>query len=397
MTHFDFIITGAGLAGLSLAVQLINGPLRDRSILIVDHDTKARNDRTWSYWSDRPTLFDGLARRTWDRLHLAGLDGELFVNLRRYRYRTIRGIDFYEHARRELAQHPNVTWLHGKVEALEEGGESARVVVNHERLAGRWIFDSTQRRTASMDEARYHQLKLHFKGWEIETTQSAFDPSAATFLDFRTPHVEHLRGATRFFYVLPFDERHALVEYTLFSNMPLLPREYEQALQTYLREVLKITDCQITRQEGGVIPITDRPYARRLSERPAGHVMSIGLPGGRIKPSTGFAFMRVQADSAAIVHSLLEHDQPFDVPEDSGRYRLYDLLLLDIMERDPERIQSIFAALFKRNSIEQVLSFLDERASLAQNVRMIATLPPTPFLQALVRVGMAKERAVETA
>ncbi len=391
--QYDFIITGAGLAGLSLALHLINSPLRDRSILIVDHDTKERNDRTWSYWSDRPTLFDGLACRTWDRLHLAGFNGEMRVPLRRYRYRTIRGIDFYEYARQELAKHPNVTWLHGKVEAIEDGGGAARVVVNHERITGCWVFDSTQRRAASVDDARYHQLKLHFKGWEIETAQPGFDPSAATFLDFRTPQ----NGATRFFYVLPFDERHALVEYTLFSNMPLLPREYEQAMQTYLREVLKIDDYHITRQEGGVIPITDRPYPRQLSERATGRVMSIGMQGGRIKPSTGFAFMRVQADSVAIVQSLLEHDQPFEVPGDSERYRLYDSLLLDIMERDPERIQSIFAALFKRNSLEQVLSFLDERASLAQNVRMIATLPPAPFLQALVRVGTAKERVVEVA
>ena len=41
----------------------------------------------------------------------------MLVNLRRYRYRTIRGSDFYEHVRQELAQHPNVTWLRGKVEA----------------------------------------------------------------------------------------------------------------------------------------------------------------------------------------------------------------------------------------------------------------------------------------
>jgi lycopene beta-cyclase len=389
MTQYDFIITGAGLAGLSLALHVLNSPLRNRSILIVDHDTKERNDRTWSYWSDRPTLFDSLACCTWDRLHLAGLNGEMLVNLRRYRYRTIRGSDFYEHARRELAQHPHVTWLQGKVEAIEDGNEFARVVVNRERFTGRWVFDSTQRRKTAVDDGRYHQLKLHFKGWEIATPHPALDPSAATFLDFRTPQ----NGATRFFYVLPFDERHALVEYTLFSNMPLLPREYEQALQAYLRDVLKIDDYQIARQEGGVIPITDQSYPRRLG----GRVMSIGMQGGRIKPSTGFAYTRVQADSAAIVRSLLEHDQPFDVPEDSERYRLYDSLLLDIMEREPEQIQPIFAALFKRNSIEQVLSFLDEQASLAQNVRMIATLPPLPFLQALWRKGMSRERIVETA
>jgi lycopene beta-cyclase len=389
MTPYDFIIAGAGLSGLSLALHVLNSSLRDRSILIVDRDTKERNDRTWSYWSDRPTPFDDLACRTWDRLHLAGLNGEMQVNLRRYRYRTIRGSDFYEHARKELAQHPNVTWRHGKVEAIEDGTEAARVIINHEAVTGRWVFDSTQRRKTAVDDERYHQLKLHFKGWEIETPHAAFDPSAATFLDFRTPQ----NGATRFFYVLPFDERHALVEYTLFSNTPLLPREYEHALQTYLREVVKIAEYQITRQEGGVIPITDQPYLRRLG----GRVMSIGMRGGRIKPSTGFAFVRVQSDSAAIVRSLIEHDQPFDVPADSVRYRLYDSMLLDIMEREPERIQSIFAALFQRNSIEHVLSFLDERASLAQNVRMIATLPPAPFLQALVRLRTSKERVVETA
>jgi lycopene beta-cyclase len=44
--HYDFILAGGGLAGLSLACHLANSPLRDRSILIVDPDTKERNDRT---------------------------------------------------------------------------------------------------------------------------------------------------------------------------------------------------------------------------------------------------------------------------------------------------------------------------------------------------------------
>jgi hypothetical protein len=53
--------------------------------------------------------------------------------------------------------------------------------------------------------------------------------------------------------------------------------------------------------------------------------------------------------------------------------------------------------LFKRNSIEHVLGFLDEQASLAQNVQMFATLPQQPFLQALWRRGVSRERVVETA
>jgi lycopene beta-cyclase len=222
---------------------------------------------------------------------------------------------------------------------------------------------------------------MQFKGWEIETSRSVFDPTAATFLDFRTPQ----QDAPCFVYVLPFDERHALVEYTVFSGATLPVREYDAALQAYLQTVLKIEDYRVMRQESGVIPITDRPYARHAQ----GRIMTIGMRGGRIKPTTGFAFTRVQADSAAIVQSLLKHDQPFDVPKDSARYRLYDSLLLDIMEREPERIQSIFAALFKRNSIEQVLRFLDEAAPLWDNVRMFATLPHTPFAHAISRLGKA--------
>ena len=384
MPNFDFIIAGGGLAGLSLAMQLIDSPLRDRSILIVDHDTKEHNDRTWSYWSDRPTLFDHLACHTWDQLRLAGLDGERCVSLPHYRYRTIRGIDFYDRARRELAQRSNVTWQRGKVDAIENSVGAARVFVNGEGVTGQWVFDSTCPSDEARPDKHYHHLKLHFKGWEIETDQPAFDPSAATFLDFRTPQ----NGATRFFYVLPFDEQHALVEYTVFSALPLRPREYEQAIQDYLGRVLTIAAYRITRQESGVIPITDQPYPRRAGER----VMTIGTRGGRIKPSTGFAFTRIQFDSAAIVKSLLTQQHPFEIPADSERYRLYDAMLLDIMMRQPERIQPIFAALFKRNSVEQVLSFLDERATAAHNVRMFATLPPAPFLQAMARLGLAGER-----
>jgi lycopene beta-cyclase len=382
MPHYNFIIAGGGLAGLSLALHLIDSPLRDRSILIVDHADKARNDRTWSYWSNRPTRFDGLACRTWDRLHLAGLAGEMRVPLQRYRYRTIRGGDFYQYARQTLSRLPNVTWQRGTVEAVEEGGNSGQVLLDRQVVTGDWIFDSTFQRLIVQPRDRcYHFLKMQFKGWEIETSRSVFDPTAATFLDFRTPQ----QDAPCFVYVLPFDERHALVEYTVFSGATLPVREYDAALQAYLQTVLKIEDYRVMRQESGVIPITDRPYARHAQ----GRIMTIGMRGGRIKPTTGFAFTRVQADSAAIVQSLLKHDQPFDVPKDSARYRLYDSLLLDIMEREPERIQSIFAALFKRNSIEQVLRFLDEAAPLWDNVRMFATLPHTPFAHAISRLGKA--------
>jgi lycopene beta-cyclase len=86
------------------------------------------------------------------------------------------------------------------------------------------------------------------------------------------------------------------------------------------------------------------------------------------------------------VNSLVERGEPFGVPADSRRYRLYDSLMLDVIQRHGDRIKSIFTALFKNNPIERVFRFLDEAASPAENSLLIASLPPQLFLQSLFRL-----------
>jgi lycopene beta-cyclase len=60
--------------------------------------------------------------------------------------------------------------------------------------------------------------------------------------------------------------------------------------------------------------------------------------------------------------------------------------MLSIMTHDGERIEPIFSALFKRNPVERIFRFLDEDASLGENVLMIPFLPPQLLLQALLRL-----------
>jgi lycopene beta-cyclase len=375
---YDFVIAGGGLAGLSLAYRLVNSPLRDRSILIIDKETKTRNDRTWAYWTDRPLPFESMVYRSWDRLHVVGDRFENVINLGSYRYKVIRGSDFYRHASETLSACGNVSFMRGVVRRIEDGADEARVTVDGGTVSGRWVFDSLYRPSQHQpDRDLYHHMKLHFRGWEIETPEPAFDPGAATLFDFRTAQ----GGETRFFYVLPFSRHRALVEYTVFSPAPLSRHAYEAALRDYVTGTLGIERHRIARQEGGCLPITDQPFPRRIG----GRVMTIGVKGGRIKPSTGYAFVRVQQDSAAIARSLLQAGHPFDVPPDSRRYRLYNAMLLEIMEGQGEQIESIFAAMFKNNPIGRVLRFLDEGGSLRENLSLIATLPPRLFLQAMGR------------
>jgi lycopene beta-cyclase len=377
--RYDFVIAGGGLSGLSLAYQLAQSPFGDdKSILIVDQSPKSRNDRTWGFWSDRPTPFDGIVDRSWKRLRFATPNLERTSNLGGYRYNVIRGLDFYEFIRDDLAALNNVVFQQGRVRHIEDGSDAATVTIDDQVVSAKWLFDSCFGRAKSpADLRRYHDLKLHFVGWEIRTEEPAFDPWVATLMDFRTPQ----ENETRFFYILPFNERQALVEYTIFSNSVLSHAEYQRSLRQYIREQLAIEVFEIVRQESGCIPVTDRPFQRQLGQR----VMSIGAKAGRIKPTTGYAFTRIQEDSAAIISSLQRNGHPFDVPADPYRYRLSDSILLEIMAQRGRLIRPIFEAMFRRNKIGRIFRFLDEVASPWEQLAIIPTLPALPFLRVLFR------------
>ena len=207
MEKYDFIIAGGGAAGLSLAHHLAHSPLGDPSVLIVDRDTK---DRTWCFWTDRPTHFDGIVYRSWDRLRFEGDGLGRTISMEPYRYQMIRGVDLYRFVHQDLSRRPNVKFLQGTVQRIEDGPEGARVWVGGREYRGRWAFDSRFSRSQLGPPASgYHRLLQQFQGWEIETPESRFDAGAPTFLDFRTPQ----KGQPRFFYLLPLSGRRALVEY----------------------------------------------------------------------------------------------------------------------------------------------------------------------------------------
>ncbi|MBK9714927.1 MAG: Lycopene cyclase [Kouleothrix sp.] len=372
--NYDIIIVGGGAAGLSLAYQLIASPLKDRTILVIDKGAKNRNDRTWAFWTDEPTPFESIVYRSWDQLQVADDDSAQVLDLNAYRYQMIRGIDFYRFVHAALAACPNVTLLQAAVDRIEDGDDSARVVVDDQVYTGAWVFDSVFRPAEVVEDERHQYLQLHFKGWEIETDEDRFAPETATLMDFRTPQERE----TRFFYVLPFSPRRALVEFTAFSDERFSHDEYAAALSDYLASTLGITSYRVVDEEQGVIPATDHPFPRQVGRR----VMTIGTKGGRVKPTTGYAFVRIQQDTAAIVRSLLENGHPFDVPEDSRRYRLLDAIMLEMMDHYGEELKPIFSTMFERNPIDRILRFLDEEGSPLENLQLIATLPPWQFVQA---------------
>ena len=389
--NFDLIITGAGASGLSLAYHLNQVGLSDQRILLVDRMPKHANDRTWCFWEAGDNVFEPIIHRRWRRVTFRSGDMDKVLDIAPYVYKMLRGQDFYAFMNDWLAMQPNITRQSGEVRAVEEYERGARANIGGQWHTAAWVFNSIPFQTPTLLPAssptlskRYHSLLQHFRGWVIETPTAQFDPHTATLMDFRVPQVH---GEARFVYVLPLDERRALVEFTVFGPALLADDEYRRALQAYLTQVMKLSEFAILEEENGVIPMTDAPYPARLSE----HVINIGTAGGRTKPSTGYTFLRIQAQSQQIAHSLMHTGTPL-FRESALRFKLYDSILLNVLateRRNSSRIgtgQRVFEELYQRNPAWLIFKFLDEHTSLAEDGRIMASTHLPTFSRAALDV-----------
>lgn len=367
---YDFAIAGGGVSGLTLACHLaLRFP--EKRLLLADKNPRDLDRRNLSFWADRPTLFDAAARGTWAQLDVRTPHFTRRFDLGDYRYRSILGADFAACARRILAAHPNVTQIEADIRQITDDADCALLHIDNDRIPAAWAFDGR----LLAEDTRPHKgallLHQHFLGYEIETDTDSFDPAAPRFLDFAAPQDD----AVRFFYMLPFSPRRALIELVVHGAEPA-----ESMLRDYIR-AHQIESFRLVDTESGQSPLTDYVHPRRVGPR----TMAIGIHGGRLKASTGYAFTRIQRDSAWIAGSLESHGHPFHVPPDRRLYRLLDQVMLRLMHNRPARVGPAFEAMFRHNPIHRLLRFLDEDASLFEILRVAWKMPAAPFMGEVFR------------
>ncbi|MBH8570485.1 hypothetical protein KB206_16445 [Microvirga sp. STS02] len=381
LIEYDYLIVGGGAAGLSLAYHVAQEPrLALKKVLIIEPEAKTQNDRTWSFWADEPGMFDGIVAHEWRKIAFRSPGFERVLDLGRYRYKTINGLDYYRFVQQALANNPQFTWVRATVTSLENANGGVRVRSSKGDFRARYAFDSRPPDLAQLKQPEKHRYLLqHFVGWEIEADTDVFDPTTVEFMDFRGAQ----QHEARFIYVLPFSNRKALIEYTLFSENVLPKAEYEAAIREYLGNTLGLKTYRIIAEEVGAIPMTDHP----LPAHNGAHIINLGTRGGRAKPSTGYAFKRIQQHSARLVAALAKTGRPpADATGDKWQFQLFDTLLLDIMQRRGETTRDIFRQLFERNPIERIFRFLDEQTSWADNLRVMNSVSAGPFMRSIGQV-----------
>lgn len=378
MKEYDFVIIGAGAAGLLMADGMGKDPaFRDKSILLLDKDDKTTNDRTWCFWEKGSGIFDHIVYKRWDDIYFAGKKHAKTYTIAPYSYKMVRGIDFYQHYLERIASYPNVTFKQEAVKSiLDQQNMGVKVGTDKNMYLAKQVFDSQLSFKKFKDQPRYPILQQHFIGWFIQTKEPVFDPSQATFMDFSVAQ----KGNTRFMYVLPFSETSALLEYTLFSGSLLPKEEYETAIAAYIDTHFKGVEFEIVEKEQGSIPMTCIDFTLQNSM----NVYHIGTAGGWSKPSTGYTFRNTSIKSEALIKHLKEN-RPLATFQKRNRFWMYDVLLLNILYRNNVLGRSIFESLFKKRKPQLIFKFLDEETRWYEDAYIMMAPKPFPFAKSLIR------------
>jgi len=378
MKYYDYIFTGAGLSALMTVYKMVlSGKFKDKSILLLDENTKKTNDRTWCFWKTNDSLWEESISKKWDSALFANENFRRGLDLQPYQYNMVKGIDFYNQVFDLISKQENITFMNHKVSEIEESENLILIKTESETFSCSKLFNSIYDKQKAESQTEYPVLQQHFIGWFIKSEQAVFNQYQATFMDFSVEQ----KGNTRFMYVLPTSTTEALLEYTLFSHKHLKTEEYENEILKYI-ENLGIKNYKIVEKEQGSIPMTCYPFWKANTK----NIINIGTSGGWTKASTGYTFKNSDKKSSELV-AFLQRETDFTKFHKKTKFWFYDLLLLDILDRKNQIGSHIFYSLFKKGNPSLIFKFLDEETSLKEDIQVILKCPKTLFTKALIHVG----------
>ena len=353
--------------------MILSNKFKDKTILLIDENVKKTNDRTWCFWEKPNHDFEKLVFKKWNSAVFADKNFSRNLDLIPYQYNMIRGLDFYNLVFDLIEKQENITFVNDKILDYKEDSSAVSVSCGSEKYTCDKLFNSIYNPEIVKKQNKYPLLSQHFIGWFVKTKEAVFNPEMATFMDFSIQQ----KGNTKFMYVLPTSKTEALLEPTLFSHQLLKKEEYEAEILLYLQK-LGVSDYEITDKEQGNIPMTSFPFWKNNTK----NIINIGSAGGWTKASTGFTFRHTIKKSKKLV-AFLQLESDFRKFQNKDKFWFYDLLFLDVLDKNNNKGSEVFSSLFRKGNSNLVFKFLDEETSFLEDLQVMWKCPKTIFVKAL--------------
>ena len=373
MKKADILILGAGCAGTSLAHYLEDFGYAGKVVLL-DSRTKFNREQRWCSWAQMPESFLPLVQKTWQEWTVGDENRLTVQTSENYSYRQIYAPDFFAHfhTRWQSSETPFEMCLGEKVERIQEKRDCVEVTTNREIRRANLVFDARHQGSSNLKNIKQKGgIFLHqtFLGWKIRFPRAVFNEKNATLMDFRTAQTE----GVNFIYVLPYSDREALVESTSFSGNHAVRLNHLNAVTTYISENFG-DDYEIKAEESGELPMTTAKLPSSSGER----IFNIGVAGGAARPSSGYAFHRIQRQTSEIARAIVSREKisPTCAPR---KYDFFDAVFLEAVARNPNSAKNSFLRMFEKVAPDSLIRFLTDESTRADDLAVISALPKTAF------------------
>lgn len=377
------LIIGGGCAGLSLGSRLAQSPSNFET-LIIEPRTLYQNDRTWCFWKGQGADQDHLPLSEWTALEVARPGEKVVATFSEQPYQMLRSIDFYHDKVKQINSSRSVELRCG-VEALgsrktPEGRWRTETVDGV--ISSDYIVDTRPTVAPKIDQTLLWQT---FVGYEVVCEFASFDCTTAQLMEFAESDANEIA----FFYILPIDDKRALIELTVFaSDIP----SFENLAQRVARKVSERVGAKgvtVVRREQGVIPmgigkaleVTDPTYVHA------------GVTAGSARPSSGYTFCRIQRWSRVCSDVLLAGGDPIGPLSDTKIVQFMDSVFLRVLKRHPQLAPELFLRMFRRVPPSRLLRFLGDSPTLLDTLILVSALPKLPFLREVLRPKRERSNA----
>ncbi|MEL7516691.1 MAG: lycopene cyclase family protein [Pseudomonadota bacterium] len=358
----DVAILGGGCAGLSLAARLAQS---DLSVRIIEPRQAYTNDRAWSFWRTRPDPFEDCVRKEWSSWTVAGPLGVTARTSLQMRYQTVESGAFYDRACEMIAKGSRMSLSLGvSAQSVAQSNAGWQVRTDKGAFTAATVVDTRPPRRVP----NYGQF---FLGREIKTERPVFDPDVVQLMHFRNGH----SAGVDFVYVLPFAVDQALVEVTSFAPHNPGYHTFTRWLEIEIA-ALDPGQTEVLRTEAGALPMQVG-----FSDLTHDSIIHMGLGGGAARPSTGYAFTRIQAQADCVAAALIAGDVPAGTLDGTVTHFM-DRVFLQVLAAAPARGPAMFQSLFQNAPANRLERFLSGSTHPLDRLSVMASLPPLPFLHA---------------
>ena len=366
----DIAILGGGCAGLSLAYRMIGS---GRDVTVIEPRASYTDDRAWSFWHMAPHPFDPCIIGRWSRWRVSASGNMAERSADGLSYVTVSAGKYYEMCSSAIQRSNDVNLILGTRAEIQDAHDDGVTLTlsgdTDTTLHAKHVID-----TRPLDGTpRYGQW---FVGHEVETEGNAFDPDVCDLMSFG----DGRRGGIDFTYVLPFTNRRALVEATVFADTAPSEKRLADMLDTALSARTGGRHTVI-RREGGMVPMD----AAFTDASTPSRVTGFGVRGGAARPSTGYAYMRIQERAFNLAQRLRAGLSPDALQRDDQITQAMDRLFLNVLRHNPQRGPELFHRLFERASEHRLERFLSGSTAWSDRLAVMSALPTGLFLSHLVR------------